>query len=98
MGVIPSLEFVPSDYTIKYKDSDEECNKTIHKSQNALIGRKVLKLNFIKGRTEIVKLDREDLTVGWLIEKAKELYDHLYENGKFGDRPKQEIVGIKTLE
>ena len=98
MGVIPSLEFVPSDYKIKYEESADKSALTGHKQYSTLLGQKSLRVVLSKTRTEIIKLPQGNPPVEWLLQKIRHIYDDLYEYGKLGKGPKHKIVGLKTLE
>lgn len=98
MGVIPSLEFVPSDYKIKYADPGDKSRSTGHKEYSALIGHKSLRIVLSKSRTEIIKLPHENLTVKWLLGEITNIYEWLKETGKLGNVQDKYIVGLKTIE
>lgn len=98
MGVISSLEFVPSNYKIQYVDPDKKRSLVLHKGHSALIGAKSLRVKISKGRIEIVKVPSVHSTVGWLLKEVLKLYDHLYAAGKLGDIPEQRIVGLKSTD
>lgn len=98
MGVISSLEFVPSDYKIKYVDSVVKQQMKIHKSRSVQIGHKSVKLLFGKGIVETISCPDDDMTIGWLLSVATRLYESLYEKGQFKEKAKQLVVGLKTVE
>lgn len=97
-----SLDFVPSDYKIKYVDS-------LHPSNIAGLGDQ-FKSN--KGRTIRVKIAKDiiediycpdaDLTVGWLLSEVTRRYDKHFEANMTKEKEeiysKKLIVGLKTVE
>jgi hypothetical protein len=98
MGVIPSFEFVPSNYKIKYVDSLVSSSLKIHEEQKSLIGEKTLRVIITNENIKTINLSDAELTVGWLLSTVTKIYDELYDQGKFGDSTKKFIVGFKTYE
>lgn len=98
MGVIPSLEFVPSDYKIKYVDSLVSNSFKIHKEQTTFIGLKSIRVIISKKIIETIKLPDAELTVGWLLGEVTKIYDALYDEGKLEEGTKKFVVGLKTYE
>jgi hypothetical protein len=98
MGAIPSFEFVPSNYKIKYVDSLVSNSLKMHKEQTSLIGEKTLRVIITNENIKTINLYDAELTVGWLLSTVTKIYDELYEEGKFKDSSKMFIVGFKTYE
>lgn len=98
MGVISSLEFIPSDFKIRYIDPAKKKSLILHKGHSALIGTKSLRVMIAKGRIEIIKVPSSHSTVGWLLKEVAKLYEHLHDAGKLGDGPEQRIVGLKSTD
>lgn len=96
MGAIPSLDFVPSNYKIKYIDSMTPSKHMLHMKEKPKA--KFLRVMISKGHIETVACRSVDLTVGWLLSEITRRYQDLWEKHPSDTRLNQIVVGFKTIE
>lgn len=97
-----SLDFVPSDYKIKYIDSLIPSNIAGLGSQFESNQARTIRIKIAKDIIEDIYWPDADLTVGWLLSEITRRYDQRFEDtvGKDEDNrfSKKLIVGLKTME
>lgn len=97
-----SLDFVPSDYKIKYVDSLIPSNITGYGEQFKSNKPRKIRVKIAKDTVEDIFCPDADLTVGWLLSEVNRRYDERFEQA-VGDNKDQQfskklIVGLKTVE
>lgn len=97
-----SLDFVPSDYKIRYVDSLIPSNFTGYGDQFKSNKARTIRVRIAKNMIEDIYCPDADLTVGWLLSEVNRRYDERFEK-EVGDNKdqlfsKKLIVGLKTLE
>ena len=97
-----SLDFVPSDYKIKYIDSLIPSNIAGLGSQFESNDARTIRIKIAKDIIEDIYCPDADLTIGWLLSEITRRYDQRFEEsvGKNMENrfSKKLIVGLKTME
>lgn len=101
MGIISSLDFIPSDFQIKYIDNMVPKNISIHNQLAESSKTKNIRVKIAKDIVEDIRVEDPDLTVGWLLSEITRRYDAHFNksvgSGKEHLYSKKLIVGFKTV-
>lgn len=102
MGLMASLDVVPSNYKIKYVDSLVPSNISGLGDQFKSNKARTIRVKIAKDIIEDIHCPDADLTVGWLLSEVTRRYDKHFE-ANVGDNKdqvysKKLIVGLKTVE
>jgi serine/threonine protein kinase len=102
MGLMASLDVVPSDYKIKYIDSLVPSNIAGLGDQFKSNKARTIRVKIAKDIIEDIYWPDADLTVGWLLSEVTRQYDKHFD-ANVGDNKdlvfsKKLIVGLKTTE
>ena len=101
MGIIGSLDFVASDFRIKYVDSMIPSNMVGYPGSSKTTKGKKIRVKIAKDIIEDIVLPDSDLTVGWLLSEVTRRYDTHFDktvgNNDEHLYSKKLIVGFKTV-
>ncbi|CAI2386894.1 unnamed protein product [Moneuplotes crassus] len=100
MGVMASLDVIPSDYSIKYVHSLIPSNIAGLGQQFKSNKARTIRVKIAKNIVEDIHCPDADLTVGWLLSEVTRRYDQHFE-AEIGENnlyKKKLLIGLKTIE
>ncbi len=102
MGLMASLDGIPSDYTIKYVNSLIPSNIAGLGHQFKSNKARTIRVKIAKDIIEDIHCPDADLTVGWLFSEVTRRYDQHFDSqigeNKDNTYKKKLLIGLKTLE